>query len=207
MAEKAEATTDPTTMAPETTSESDWKAELDKNLTEWQKESAIAREKSESTRKRLEDEKSNAAKAAAEEKKQASARARKQREDEDVERQVEALLRSPSSKQAALDAKASRVEKEETEQKRWNAVRNAWEVVRVGSESETPAVVAAGGGGDDHSTTNEPQVEVDSRDLTAGDQGGVSKEHEKRGPEVLKASFDLSHSPLLFLFDGFRSGH
>lgn len=145
----------------------DWKDLLDKNLQSWQAESAEARAKSESTRLRIEEERLKEAKRIADEEKALERRLQQEREDAEVEKKVKALLASPSRKgKKALHPHHHH--EGEMDAKRWNDVRNAWEIIRDGATTAQPA---RAGGRSEFEEEDSP-VEVDGRDMTAGDHGG-----------------------------------
>jgi hypothetical protein len=152
--------------------EEDWKSVLDKNLEAWRGESSVAREKSESTRLRLEEERVKAAKESSQKKKDEDNRTKQQKEDDEVEAKLQELLNAPASGSKAGSKRRSSQVKQDKERKRWNAVRDAWEIVRDGSSV----------------TIADDEVEADSRDLTAGDAGGLAEPGTRQGAEVLKVS-------------------
>lgn len=142
----------------------DWKESLDKNLDTWRAESAEARAKSESTRLRLEEEAAAERKRLQDEEKAERERLRREREDDEVERQVRELLKEGGGKKRKVSF--GHAHQGEMDAKRWNAVRSAWEIVQGGSH-----VVPAQAAGRSEFEEEEP-VEVDGRDMTAGDHGG-----------------------------------
>jgi hypothetical protein len=152
----------------------DWKSVLDKNLEVWRGESSVARTKSESTRLRLEEERIKFEKENVQKKKDEEKRKKQEEEDAEVERKLQELLNAPasSSKSIAGQKRRSSQVKQDKERKRWNAVRDAWEIVRDGSSATVP----------------DDEVEADPRDLTAGDAGGLAEPGHRQGAEVLKVS-------------------
>jgi len=153
--------------------EEDWKSVLDKNLEVWRGESSVAREKSESTRLRLEEERVKFDKESVQKKKDEEKRKKQEEEDAEVEAKLQQLLNAPASgsNKAGQKRRSSQV-KQDKERKRWNAVRDAWEIVRDGSSV----------------TVADDEVEADPRDLTAGDAGGLAESGHRQGAEVLKVS-------------------
>lgn len=162
----------------------DWKELLDKNLESWQAESAEARAKSESTRLRIEEERVKEAKRIADEEKALERKLQQEKEDAEVEKKVKALLASPSSK--GKKALHPHHHEGEMDPKRWNDVRNAWEIIRGGATTAVPAHAA----GRSEFEEEEP-VEVDGRDMTAGDHGGRDG---NKAAEVLRVRI-----PVIFL--------
>jgi hypothetical protein len=160
----------------EVKTDEDWKSALDKNLQVWRGESSVARDKSESTRLRLEEERVKGLKEAAQKKKDEGARTKQEKEDEEVEAKLQEILNSPASGSKAAKKRRSSQLKQDKERKRWNAVRDAWEVVRDGS-----SVITAN-----------DEIEADSRDLTAGDAGGLAEPGHRQGAEVMKVSQTVS---------------
>lgn len=157
----------------------DWKDLLDKNLTSWRAESSEARAKSESTRLRLEEEKAKELKRTEDEEKELERKLRQEKEDAEIEKKVQALLAEPSGK--SHGKKPHHHHDGEMDPKRWNDVRNAWEIIHSG------AVAVPGQAGRTEFEEEDP-VEVDGRDMTAGDHGG--RDGNKAG-EVLRVT--LSH--------------
>lgn len=144
------------------TNPEDWKSTLDKHLEGWRAESADARAKSESTRLRFEEELAAERKRAADEDKAERERVRREAEDEEVESKVRELLQSGGKKQSKVHA----AHRQGADEKRWAAVRSAWEVAQGAHH-------AAGVPVQERSEFEEEEpVEVDGRDMVAGDHGG-----------------------------------
>jgi citrate synthase len=122
----------------------------------------------------LTEEKVKAEKDAVQKKKDDEKRAKQVKEDEEVEAKLQAILNEPSSSggnKAAKKRRSSQV-KEDRERKRWNAVKDAWEIVRDGSSVTIP----------------DDEIEADPRDLTAGDAGGLAEKGTRQGAQVLEVS-------------------
>ncbi|KAJ9113883.1 hypothetical protein QFC19_000077 [Naganishia cerealis] len=152
----------------------DWKELLDQNLTSWRAESSEARAKSESTRLRLEEEKVKEAKRIADEEKELERKIRQEKEDAEIEKKVQTLLAKPTGK--SHGKKPHHHHDGEMDPKRWNDVRNAWEIMHDG------ATAVPGQAGRSEFEEEDP-VEVDGRDMTAGDHGGRDG---NRAAEVLR---------------------
>lgn len=155
---------DPSAVTNATTAE-DWKSTLDKHLEGWRAESADARAKSESTRLRLAEELAAERKRLAEEEAAERERLRRQSEEEEVEKKVKELLQSPArgKKHSRLPAQ----HRQGVDEKRWAAVRSAWEVAQGASHAHGAQPVQARS-----EFEEEEPVEVDGRDMVAGDHGG-----------------------------------
>ncbi|KAJ9117023.1 hypothetical protein QFC22_004681 [Naganishia vaughanmartiniae] len=158
----------------------DWKDLLEQNLTSWKAESSEARAKSESTRLRLEEERAKELKRIADEEKELERKLRQEKEDAEIEKKVQALLAEPAAK--SHGKKPHHHHDGEMDAKRWNDVRNAWEIIQSG------AVAVPGQAGRTEFEEEDP-VEVDGRDMTAGDHGG--RDGNKAG-EVLRVCLSRS---------------
>ncbi|GHJ86430.1 hypothetical protein NliqN6_2832 [Naganishia liquefaciens] len=150
--------------ATESLAGEDWKSTLDKNLEGWRAESAEARAKSESTRLRLEEEAARERKRVEDEQKAERERLKREAEDAEVERKVKELLEGKKGKGHAA-AHHHHHHHEGMDERRWNAVRSAWEVAQTGSRVAPVAPERS-------EFEEEEPVEVDGRDMVAGDHGG-----------------------------------
>ncbi|WWD19553.1 hypothetical protein CI109_104014 [Kwoniella shandongensis] len=145
----------------------EWKDTYEHYLEEWHAESAVAREKAEKTRKRIEDERAAEAKAAQDkvtaEKKKKQDEEKKKRDQERLKRELEEEMEEGSKKRHGKSA--------EREKK----VKEAWELVKGGESSEAASTAVKQGAGVSADTDGRGVTEAD----IAGGQAIPTGHHKK----------------------------